>query len=349
MRGLGRHVAALAPAARRSCRGLAGGSFPTTPCGVHPLIDVTPLLEPSAAAAPLAVAVQQMGAALRQVGWFYAAGVSMLPPDYIRGIYAYLGRAHALSPADKYRYRQRGGLGSYTGPDVGEPELNYDGSASAATVRAWDYSRGRFSLGEVGTVPLADRYPPAAVLSPPYASTCDELYERQDMLGRALMRGMEAALELPAGALLGKFEGGDFGTIRLLHYPAVGGEAAAGATGRSDQPAGSASGAAGEANSAGRAAGIAGAGALEHGISPHTDFEVFTLMHQDAPGLQFMRRAPGGQGHAKEWVDAPVRLGPNAEHDNAGVGSGLGERWRCGLEVHAASAGWRRARHGVGG
>jgi isopenicillin N synthase-like dioxygenase len=96
------------------------GSFPTTPCGVHPLIDVTPLLKPSAAA-PFNAAVQQMGAALREVGWFYAAGVPMLPPDYIRGIYAYLGKAHALSAAEKYKYRQRGGLGSYSGPDVGEP------------------------------------------------------------------------------------------------------------------------------------------------------------------------------------------------------------------------------------
>lgn len=256
--------AAIPTLSRRTSRGLTSDSFPTTPCGVHPLIDVTPLLEPSAAA-PLDGAVQQMGAALREVGWFYAAGVSMLPPDYIRGIYAYLGRAHALPAAEKYKYRQRGGLGSYSGPDVGEPELNYDAGASRATVRGWDYSRSRFSLGDAGGVSLAERYPPAAVLSPPFAPTMDELYERQDLLGRALMRGLEAALALPAETLVGQFDGGDFGTIRLLHYPAVGAPRGGAATGAAGND-----GAVGGDGAAGRDGGAA----LEHGISPHTDFEV---------------------------------------------------------------------------
>ncbi|EOD29610.1 hypothetical protein EMIHUDRAFT_233678 [Emiliania huxleyi CCMP1516] len=52
---------------------------------------------------------------------------------------------------------------------------------------------------------------------------------------------------------------GDFGTIRLLHYPG-------------------------------------------------DDFECFTLMHQNAPGLQLMPRQRGGGGHGG-WVDAPVRPG----------------------------------------
>merc|ERR1719161_49782 len=66
---------------------------------------------------------------------------------------------------------------------------------------------------------------------------------------------------------------GDFGTIRLLFYP------------------GSPMLSASEAQTA------------TAGISPHTDFEVFTLMHQDAPGLQFIPTSGGG------WIDAPVRPG----------------------------------------
>merc|ERR1719161_3185394 len=66
---------------------------------------------------------------------------------------------------------------------------------------------------------------------------------------------------------------GDFGTIRLLFYP------------------GSPMLSASEAQTA------------TAGISPHTDFEAFTLMHQDAPGLQFIPAS--GEG----WVDAPVREG----------------------------------------
>jgi isopenicillin N synthase-like dioxygenase len=294
--------------------GLCSGNFPTTPCGIHPLIDVTPLLEPSAAA-PFAAAVQQIGAALREVGWFYAAGVSVLPPDYIRGIYSYLGKAHALSAAEKYKYRQRGGLGSYSGPDVGEPELKYDESDAYPTVRGWSYSRIRFSLGDASGISLDERYPPAEVLSPSFAPTMEELYGRQDVLGRALMRGLEAALKLPNDTLLGRFEGGDFGTIRLLHYPAVnnsqGDEAAAVNKGIVVEATGSAD----------------KAGGLEIGIGPHTDLEVVTMIHQDAPGLQFMRRAPSGIGHAKEWFDAPVSLEADVSMRPSiyeGTGLGLG-------------------------
>lgn len=39
------------------------------------------------------------------------------------------------------------------------------------------------------------------------------------MLGRALLGGLEEALRMERGALLSLFEGGDFGTIRLLDYP----------------------------------------------------------------------------------------------------------------------------------
>jgi isopenicillin N synthase-like dioxygenase len=42
------------------------------------------------------------------------------------------------------------------------------------------------------------------------------------------------------------------------------------------------------------------------GISAHTDFEFFTLMHQDKPGLQFML-PPGAGDEAGQWIDAPVR------------------------------------------
>mmetsp|Transcript_29072 Transcript_29072/g.98053 ORF Transcript_29072/g.98053 Transcript_29072/m.98053 type:complete len:171 (+) Transcript_29072:867-1379(+) len=42
------------------------------------------------------------------------------------------------------------------------------------------------------------------------------------------------------------------------------------------------------------------------GIAPHTDFEAFTLMHQDAPGLQLLRRDQLARGPEAEWYDAPV-------------------------------------------
>ena len=173
--------------------------------------------------------------------------------------------------------------------DIGQPELNYEADASAvASVSGWDYSRQRFSLGNqsgeandhAAAADAADgdaRYPGAADgLDPPFATVLDELYTRQDGLGRVLLGGFEEALTLRPRTLIELFEdrtgaGADFGTIRLLQYP-------------------------GDADAAHEAS---------TGIGAHTDFECFTLMHQNASGLQLMPRVPGG-GHGP-WVDAPVR------------------------------------------
>jgi len=336
---------------RRMC------SLPFTSCG-HPLVNVAPLLqtdthahshvdahshrdhnEPMARTQSRTQSVAHLREALLDHGYFYAANVELLTASYLSEIYAYAHKAHAISPHLKHKYRQRGGLGSYSGPDVGQFELQYDPTAPRASVCAWDYSRARFTLGGDPIDPSSPlgahddassassrsssgvsaigaesepqsqgrdghpaafdpRYPPASVLDPPFAVVLDELYRRQDevsltacfpichtacfpheptpwyplfheQLGRALMRSFEQALELPPCSLLGRFEGGDFGTIRLLQYPG-GGD---------------------------------GSGS---GIGAHTDFEVFTLMHQDAPGLQLLRREPGG-GHMPSWIDAPVR------------------------------------------
>ena len=76
---------------------------------------------------------------------------------------------------------------------------------------------------------------------------------------------------MPKDAFEKHFTAGDQGTIRLLYYP-----------------------------------GMADGEEADTGISAHTDFEAFTLMHQDAPGLQFL--SPGARSDAS-WIDAPVRPG----------------------------------------
>ena len=258
---------------RRLCTA-ARAAFPRTSCG-HPLVDIAPLLHGGDASAT----VSHLRAALHERGYFYAANVDVLPEAYIRSIYEYSHKAHALSADVKSRYKQRGGTGAYSGPDIGQLELQYEASGSPAAVCGWDYSRTRFTLAADEPATGTDRdarYPSAEELEPLFASTLDELYSRQDRLALALLGGFEAALELPPRTLRAMFEGGDFGTIRLLHYP---GDAAA-AEGSKDVT----------------------------GIGAHTDFECFTLMHQDAPGLQLMPRAPGGVGHGA-WTEAPVRPG----------------------------------------
>jgi len=92
--------------------------------------------------------------------------------------------------------------------------------------------------------------------------------------------------ELPSDTFQTDFTGGDLGTIRLLYYPGhLGQSADLNAPQHSEMREGQ--GQHGDES--------------DTGISAHTDFEVFTLMHQDATGLQFLLP------ESREWVDAPVR------------------------------------------
>jgi len=129
----------------------------------------------------------------------------------------------------------------------------------------------------------------------------DECYARQDRLARVLLRGFEDALRLPPRTLVGMFDAGDgdFGTIRLLHYPGSG-------SGSGSDDDGDGGGGADDGATAGKPTAT--------GIGAHTDFECFTLMHQTAPGLQILPRTPPGDGegdgdgrHSREWMDMPVR------------------------------------------
>lgn len=45
-----------------------------------------------------------------------------------------------------------------------------------------------------------------------------------------------------------------------------------------------------------------------YGISPHTDFELFTLLHQDASGLQVVARPDieNNKGGELHWTNSPV-------------------------------------------
>ena len=210
-----------------------------------------------------------------------------------------------------------------------------------ATVSGWDYSRMGFSLGSSsdGTdadaadstimdqrpalhVPPAEdgRYPSTQDgLDPPFAVAMDELYGRQDLLGKVLLEGFEDALDVPRRTFLDMFEGGDggqggqgdFGTIRLLSYPGrvVEGNVQKGGNGdgeNKDDGDGDCDDDDDDDSDTERT-----------GIGAHTDFECFTLMHQSAPGLQLMPRCRDAHGHGQgqghnefgEWIDAPVRPG----------------------------------------
>ena len=125
------------------------------------------------------------------------------------------------------------------------------------------------------------------MLAPAFADVANELYARQDVLGDALMGALAEALGLAPDTFRDMFRGGgeggqgdgggEFGTIRLLHYPATEGE---------PDP------------------------DVDRGIAAHTDFEFFTLMEQDAPGLQFLPPPPETSPDADDDDDDDIQRLP---------------------------------------
>ena len=114
--------------------------------------------------------------------------------------YEYLGKLHNLPKEIKQQYSQRDGHGAYSGADIGQAELAYDPTTSAS-VRAWDYSRTRFTLKQGDEDGGGNRYPGIDVVEPDYTKFVDDLYERQDVLGTALMIAMAECLHLPPSTL----------------------------------------------------------------------------------------------------------------------------------------------------
>ena len=252
----------------------------------HPSVSVGALLHDGDAAAREA-ALGDLRAALLDggPGYFYAADVQgVLGADYLRTIYDFSERLHTLPIAEKQPFLGTGGSATagavYSGEDAGVAEPAYD-PALRASVRSWDYSRPGMAYSRPGTepdaTPLASPNPrPSSFPTDDFERTMEGLYDRQNVVGAALLEAFAEMFSLPRDTFERHFSAGDMGTIRLLHYPGDDDDAAHDS---------------------------------DVGIAPHTDFEVFTLMHQNAPGLQFLPAARGEEGAdaaALDWVDAPV-------------------------------------------
>lgn len=163
--------------------------------------------------------------------------------------------------------------GTYSGLDAGKEyaELDYE-QGTVSSVRAWDYTKV-VSYENYGL-----NYPTSenGKLSTNVQSFFENLYDRQNEFGKLLLVAVADMLGLQSDHFSKDYVDGDLGTIRLLHYP---GAAETTAVKEGSQTA-------------------------DAGISAHTDFEMFTLMHQDAPGLQFLR--PAENALENKWLDAPV-------------------------------------------
>jgi len=124
---------------RRRTRALSNNTFSTTLCGLHPLVDVAPLF--CVGSPSRRETVQAIGAAMGERGYFYCENVDILPAEYIRSVYQFSQRMHALPVEVKKAFSQRGS-GSYTGADIGEHEIEYEVGVKASAC-SWDYSPGK--------------------------------------------------------------------------------------------------------------------------------------------------------------------------------------------------------------
>ena len=262
----------------------------------HPRICIQPLYSARDCKEREAVLVS-IKKALTENGYFVVTGIPGLGAEYIASIYRLAAQLHGLPTKVKKNFAKAEGRGTYTGQDVGVAEEAYE-VGTVATVRSWDYMRNQDTKWPI----LSQLNAPLPSISSSRVASRDHngdpaaslaaLYDRQDALARVLMQAFAESFHLPSNLFLDMFKDGDLGTIRLLHYPEARDDAEVNARAMENAK-----------------------GAMERqvGISAHTDFEFFTLMHQQQPGLQLLvQHSEGedcGQSQPKwRWVDAPTAM-----------------------------------------
>jgi len=246
---------------------------------ILPEIDVA-LLHPAAQTDKRAAELRRLRHACESCGFFSARTTEFCPPALIQATYGVTRAFHAL-PADvKQEYHHRKNRNSRGWVPLGE-EPNYesdDAGAVVSHVTSFDMARdlppddpmvvaGVKSMGS--NIWVADRHVRSfqAASQAYYAATTD--------IAGILYRAFAEMMNLPPDTFTQYFTRYARGTMRMMEYP-------------------------------GAASSAAVLSARNAGITAHTDFEAFTLLHSDAPGLQLTRGA-----HSSDWVDAPV---PDVDH-----------------------------------
>lgn len=225
-----------------------------------PDIDLGPLRGDDPAARRDTLA--QLYRACTETGFFYAAN-SGVPDDLIARVYRQSAAFHALpdTPEKRRLHKHRTPYARGWVPPGEEPAYE---AGTVSRCASFDLAR------ELPPHPVRGRYANLGPnLWPDLPGFRDDVYGYYlacNALGQTLFRAFAEMLELEENCFAGRSTDQAPSTMRLLYYPA------------SPAP----------------------LSANQRGISAHTDYECFTLMQQNAPGLQLQDR----QGR---WVDAPVR------------------------------------------
>jgi isopenicillin N synthase-like dioxygenase len=227
-----------------------------------PVIDIAPLFTEDESSR--ARCIQQIKHACLTVGFFGAKGACS--QDLINRVYRQSAAFHSLSDADKRPY--------YSLEKVitrGWVPLHEEPAYEPGTISHVE----SFDLG-LHLPPDDSDYVESPLLEPNvypnligFQEDIDTYYATINRIGSVLLEAFAEMLELERDTFRRMSTRRAGSKMRLLHYP-----------GANKQIDSSKEG-------------------IKVGISSHSDFEMLTIMHQNAPGLQLLSRDG-------EWVDVPV-------------------------------------------
>lgn len=234
---------------------------------LFPVIDISPLFGDGG---DRAACVAQIRQACFTVG-FFGVTTHHISADLVERVYGHSACFHHLDETTKQRFHSRDvAVGRGWVPLHEEPAYE---AGTIAHVEAFD-------LG-LNLPPDDPDYLPNPLLGtnvypdlPDFQTDLDTFYALTNQMGHVLLGAIAEALGLEPYTLTQKSTRRAGSKMRLLHYPGC--QSPIIDPSLSDLPS-----------------------EQLVGISAHTDFEILTILHQTAPGLQLMTRSG-------EWIDVPL-------------------------------------------
>lgn len=267
-----------------------------------PEVDVASFAADALRPGARAAALSSLRDALATRGAFSLRTASLVPPSLVARVYSHAAAFHALPASAKQHVHHscdanaRGWVPNGEEPNYEEDDVEGGTTAVVSHVAAFDLANdlpSSDSRRERGVGPNA--WPSADLVPPGFKDDVSAYYSATTRVAAELFRALAECFGLPADALArGRWSPRSRGTMRLLSYP---GSVASQADVDKRNT--------GSTKLMKKNYEIFYRADACSAVTPHTDFEAFTLLHSDAPGLQFWDDA------RRAWGDAPV---PDLEH-----------------------------------
>ncbi|ETV75397.1 hypothetical protein H257_10248 [Aphanomyces astaci] len=259
---LGRVTAACRRWPRRSVAAMSSTSMEQLP-----FVEMSALMDPSSSKASRQPALDAMRTACRDFG-FFTIPASVLPPGLLNKVYARADDFNALPLSTKQKYHVRN-VSNARGWTPLHEEPSYEPGV-VSHVEGFDLARDLPASYLHDDQGLGPNVWPAEV--PQFRDHVMALYDATTDVSNALFEGFAEMLDLPRHTFRVYNTAEAQAFMRLLTYPP---------------------------QQSHKSEGVVDHGTKHVGIAAHTDFECFTIIHQNNVGLQLQ----GRDGH---WIDTPV-------------------------------------------